>query len=124
MPCGMHKHCATRSMLSRAEAKLLADLPDRRAIQRGIRIFLKELQKAPPDTVLVNSSGHGMQKGGTSMALCICCPPRDSDLEDTTCEPDVGFLPIRDIFKWCCEDLDMLARMLNPPRPVRSPLSS
>jgi len=119
MPCGMHKHCVTRSMLSSAEAKLLADLPDRRAFQRGICIFLKELQKTPPDTVLVNYSGHGMQKGGTVYML-----PRDADLEDTTCEPDVGFLPIRDIFKWCHEDLDMLARMLNQPRPVRSPLSS
>jgi len=39
---------------------------NRKAIQKGIVNFLKEpgLQKAPPATVLVNYSGHGMQKGG------------------------------------------------------------
>ena len=44
--------------------------------------------------------------------------PGDANPEDKKCEPDVDFLPIRDIFKWCREDLDMLARMLNPPRQV------
>ena len=86
---------------------------DRRAIQRGIRNFLKELQKAPPDTVFVNYSGHGMQKGGTVYML-----PGDADLGDSACDLDADFLPIRDIFKYFREDLDMLARMLNPPRQV------
>jgi hypothetical protein len=97
--------------LTRCRAKLLADLPDRRAIQRGIRNFLKELQKAPPDTVLVTYSGHGMQKGGTVYIL-----PGDADLGDSACDLDADFLPIRDIFKYFREDLNMLARMLNPPR--------
>jgi len=99
------------------EYKVLGCLPnavrDRRAIQRGIRNFLKELQKAPPDTVFVNYSGHGMQKGGTVYML-----PGDADLGDSACDLDADFLPIRDIFKYFREDLDMLARMLNPPRQV------
>jgi hypothetical protein len=58
--------CDKVNALPRCRAKLLADLPDRRAVQKGIVNFLKEpgLQKAPPATVLVNYSGHGMQKGG------------------------------------------------------------
>ena len=42
----------------------------------------------------------------------------DANPGDTKCEPDVDFLPIRDIFKWCREDLDVLARDLNPPKPI------
>jgi len=103
-------------MLSLAAGqKLLLDLPDRKAIRECIRNFLLEpgLQKAPPDTVLVNYSGHGMQKGGTVHML-----PGDANPEDKKCEPDVDFLPIRDIFKWCREDLDMFAHDLDPPRQV------
>jgi hypothetical protein len=105
--------CSRVNALPHCRAKLLADLPDRRAIQRGIRNFLRELQKAPPDTVFVNYSGHGMQKGGTVYML-----PGDADLGDSACDLDADFLPIRDIFKYFREDLDMIARMLNPPRQV------
>ena len=105
--------CEKVNALPHCRAKLLADLPDRRAIQRGIRNFLRELQKAPPDTVFVHYSGHGMQRGGTVYML-----PGDADLGDSACDPDADFLPIRDIFKYFREDLDMLARMLNPPRQV------
>jgi hypothetical protein len=87
--------CDKVNALPRCRAKLLADLPDRRAIRDGIRNFLIEpgLQKAPPDT-LVNYSGHGMQKGGTVYML-----PGDANPGDTKCEPEVDFLSIRDIFK-------------------------
>jgi hypothetical protein len=105
--------CGRVNALPHCRAKLLTDLTDRRAIQRGIRNFLKELQKAPPDTVFVHYSGHGMQRGGTVYML-----PGDADLGDSACDPDADFLPIRDIFKYFREDLDMLARMLNPPRQV------
>jgi hypothetical protein len=107
--------CDRVNALPRCRAKLLADLPDRRAIREGIRNFLIEpgLQKAPPEMVLVNYSGHGMQKGGTVYML-----PGNANPGDTKCEPDVDFLPIRDIFKYFREDLDMLARNLNPPRKV------
>jgi len=100
--------------LPRCRAKLLVDLPDRKAIQRGIRNFLKEpgLRKMPPETVYINYSGHGMQKGATVYML-----PEDADL-DPACDPDAEFLPLRDIFKYCREDLDMLARDLDPPRQV------
>ena len=42
----------------------------------------------------------------------------DANPGDTKCEPDVDFLSIRDIFKWCREDLDVLARDLNPPKQI------
>jgi hypothetical protein len=105
--------CNKVNALPDCRAKLLKDLHDRKAIRIGIRQFLKDLQKAPPGTVLVNYSGHGMQRGGTVYLL-----PGDADLSETTCEPDNDFLPIQEILKWCREDLDMLARMLNPPRQV------
>ena len=44
--------------------------------------------------------------------------PGDADLGDSACDLDADFLPIRDIFKYFREDLDMIARMLNPPRQV------
>ena len=46
-----------------------------------------------------------MQKGGTVYIL-----PRDADLGDSACDLDADFLPIRDIFKYFREDLDMLAQ--------------
>jgi hypothetical protein len=66
----------------------------------------------PTETVYINYSGHGMQKAGTVYML-----PEDADL-DPACDPDAEFLPLRDIFKYCREDLDMLARDLDPPRQV------
>jgi hypothetical protein len=106
--------CERVNELPRCRAKLLVDLTDRKAIQRGIRNFLKEpgLQKMPTETVYINYSGHGMQKAGTVYML-----PEDADL-DPACDPDAEFLPLRDIFKYCREDLDMLARDLDPPRQV------
>ncbi|MFN6096673.1 MAG: caspase domain-containing protein [Dolichospermum sp.] len=106
--------CERVNELPRCRAKLLVDIPDRKAIQRGIRNFLKEpgLQKMPTETVYINYSGHGMQKAGTVYML-----PEDADL-DPACDPDAEFLPLRDIFKYCREDLDMLARDLDPPRQV------
>ena len=47
------------------------------------------------------------KKGGTVYML-----PGDADLDDPTCKPDSDFLPIRDIFTWCREDLDVLARQV------------
>eukprot|EP00802_Teleaulax_amphioxeia_P003339 Tamp_03342.p1 GENE.Tamp_03342~~Tamp_03342.p1 ORF type:complete len:1150 (-),score=276.67 Tamp_03342:25-3474(-) len=107
--------CDRVNALPHCLARLLADLPDRRALQKGIRTFLKEpgLQQMPPETVLINYSGHGTQRGGTVYML-----PGDADLDDATCEPDADFLPIRDIFKWCREDLDKVARDLDLPRRV------
>jgi hypothetical protein len=107
--------CDKVNALPRCRAKLLADVPDRISIREGIRNFLIEpgLQKDPPDTVLVNYSGHGIQKGGTVYML-----PGGANPGDSKCEPDVEFLSIRDMFKWCREDLDLLARDLDPPRQV------
>ena len=44
--------------------------------------------------------------------------PGNANPGDTKCEPDVDFLSIRDIFKWCRDDLDVLARDLDPPPQV------
>ena len=99
--------------LPRCRAQLLADMPDRKSLRSGIRDFLRRpgLQQMPPETVLINCSGHGMQKDGAVYIL-----PLNAELND--CEPDADFLPVRDIFKWCREDLDAVARDLDPPRQV------
>ena len=70
--------CERVKGLPRCRAKLLVDLPDRKAIQRGIRHFLYEpgLRRMPPETAYINYSGHGMQKGGTVYML-----PKDADLD-------------------------------------------
>ena len=49
--------------------------------KRGIRNVLQNLEKAPPQTVLVNYAVHGMQMGGTVYML-----PRDADLGDSACD--------------------------------------
>ena len=105
--------CKKVNALPRCKAQLLADRPDLITLRSGIRDFLRQpgLQKMPPETVLVNISGHGMQKDGTVYVL-----PLNAELND--CEPDKDFLSTRDIFEYCRKDLDMLVRQSSPPKEV------
>ena len=118
--------CDRVNALPRCRAKLLTDVPNSKAVETGIRSFLQEpgLQSMPPETVLVNYSGNGMQMGGH----CVYAHththththtvlPGEADLDNTTCHPERDFLPIWDIFKWFREDLDMLTH----PQPQFAP---
>jgi serine/threonine protein kinase len=85
------------------KAEVREDVQTREDLKNCIRLFLQreELQKCPPSGVLIEYSGHGMQKGGNVYLL-----PGNSNPEDPTFDPNTDPFPLGDILRFCREDLD------------------
>jgi len=87
----------------RCKAEVREDVQTREDLKNCIRLFLQreELQKSPPQGVLIEYSGHGMQKCGTVYLL-----PGNADPGADTFDPEYDAFTLGDILRFCREDLD------------------
>jgi hypothetical protein len=85
------------------KAEVRENVQTREDLKNCIRLFLQreELQKSPPQGVLIEYSGHGMQTCGNVYLL-----PGNADPEADTFDPEYDAFTLRDILRFCREDLD------------------
>ena len=83
------------------KAEVREDVQTNEDLLKCIRHFLQreELQRSPPRGVLIEYSGHGMQKDGNVYLL-----PGNSNPEDPTFDPNTDPFPLGDILRFCRED--------------------
>ena len=92
-------------------AELLENPRDVLAMSRAMKRILgrEGLKQSPPKVVVIVYCGHSMQRGAKIYFLPANANPADPD-----CEPDVEFLHLSQIWKFC-KQLDDHARSLTPP---------